>query len=220
METERAHGKGTAKANSPLLCGWKVKEEEMNEIVKSQLPPVFSHIIFNSCPQVGKGRRDFKELLLARVTKQYNKAVSLLMRSSGEIPILAIECVNQKIDVDESHRMMSGTVAALIPHTPSSLSMRSPELRDHCEHLIIRLQDPYFRAMLTHLALNDWSEVLEEDSLPFVKRLAIAFQFLDDKAVTSYLRRCLDRAISKGDIDALIVPGLKSKAGWIFYKDT
>jgi len=67
--------------------------------------------------------------------------------------------------------------------------------------------------MLTHLALNDWSEVLEEDSLPFRERLAIAFQFLDDKAVTSYLRRCLDRAISKGDIDALIVPGLKSKAG-------
>ncbi|GLB45034.1 putative WD40 repeats [Lyophyllum shimeji] len=124
-------------------------------------------------------------------TKQYSKAIALLMKSS-----------------DESHCMLSGTVAALAPH-----GSRSTELREHCERLIVRLQDPYFRAMLTHLALNDWSEVLEEEALPFRERLAIAFQFLDDKAVTSYLRRCMDRSLSRGDIDGIIVPGLSSKAG-------
>ncbi|KNZ76567.1 WD repeat-containing protein [Termitomyces sp. J132] len=124
-------------------------------------------------------------------TKQHAKAISLLMKSS-----------------DESHCMLSGTIAALVPHGP-----KTTELREHCERLIVRLQDPYFRAILTHLALNDWSEVLEEEALPFRERLAVAFQFLDDKAVTSYLRRCQDRAINRGDIDAIIIPGLSSKAG-------
>lgn len=62
--------------------------------------------------------------------------------------------------------------------------------------------------MLTHLALGEWSEVLEEDMLPFRERLAIAFQFLDDKSLTSYLRRVTDRACSGGDIEGLLVTGL------------
>lgn len=111
---------------------------------------------------------------------------------------------------DETHRMMSGTVAALIPHSSSN---KSTELREHCERLIVGIQDPYFRAMLTHLGLNDWSEILEEETFPFRERLAIAFQFLDDKAVTIYLRRCMDRAITRGTVDGVMVPGLASKAG-------
>jgi WD repeat-containing protein mio len=107
--------------------------------------------------------------------------------------------------------MMSGTLAALIPHA-SETPTRNFELRDHCERLIVRLQDPYFRAMLTHLTLGDWSEVLEEEALPFRERLAIAFQFLDDKSLTSYLRRTADRSCARGDIEGLIVTGL-TKAG-------
>ncbi|TFK74207.1 hypothetical protein BDN72DRAFT_813031 [Pluteus cervinus] len=125
-------------------------------------------------------------------TRRYGEAVKLLMQSN-----------------DEAHKMMSGTVAALIPHGSGS---KSTELREHCERLIVWLQDPYFRAMLTHLALGEWSEVLEEDMLPFRERLAIAFQFLDDKSLTSYLRRVTDRACSGGDIEGLLVTGL-TKSG-------
>jgi hypothetical protein len=103
--------------------------------------------------------------------------------------------------------MMSGTVAALIPHGPNN-SIESLELRQHCERLIVRLEDPYFRAMLTHLTLGDWSEVLEEEALPFRERLAIAFQFLDDKAVSSYLRRSIESSSNRGEIEGLIVTGL------------
>lgn len=103
--------------------------------------------------------------------------------------------------------MMSGTLAAL-----SSQNSRSNELREHCEHLIVKIQDPYFRAMLTHLTLGDWSDVLDEEILPFRERLAIAFQFLDDKTLTSYLRRCTERARAAGDIDAILVTGL-TKSG-------
>ncbi|KAJ7499365.1 hypothetical protein FB451DRAFT_1118430 [Mycena latifolia] len=123
-------------------------------------------------------------------TQQYSRAVDVLMRSN-----------------DESHHMMSGTLAAL---TPGS-STRSPELREHCERLIIRLQDPYFRAMLTHLTLGDWSEVLDEEIIPFRERLAIAFQFLEDKVLTSYLHRCVENSCHRGDIDGLIVTGLTKR---------
>ena len=104
---------------------------------------------------------------------------------------------------DESHHMMSGMLAAL-----TSSTNRNPELLQHCERLIVRLQDPYLRALLTHLTIHDWTEVLEEDSLPLRERLAIAFQFLDDKDLSSYLRRVADRSIHDGDIHGLFVTGI------------
>ena len=100
--------------------------------------------------------------------------------------------------------MMSGMLAALT----SNGSSRNPELAQHCERLIVRLQDPYLRALLTRLTVREWTEVLEEDSLPLRERLAIAFQFLEDKEVSSYLRRIADRAIQEGDIHGLFVTGL------------
>ncbi|KAI0699871.1 hypothetical protein C8T65DRAFT_742322 [Cerioporus squamosus] len=119
-------------------------------------------------------------------TEQHKQAIDMLMRSK-----------------DESHHMMSGMVAAL-----TSSSTRNPELLQHCERLTVRLQDPYLRALLTHLTVRDWTEVLQEESLPLRERLAIAFQFLDDKDVSSYLRRIADRAIHDGDIHGLFITGL------------
>lgn len=104
--------------------------------------------------------------------------------------------------------MMSGTLAALT----SPGSGKNTELKEHCERLIVRMQDPYFRAMLTHLTSGEWSQILEEEEiLPLKERLAIALQFLDDNALSSYLRRSTERAKSRGEIDALVITGLTSK---------
>jgi len=111
--------------------------------------------------------------------------------------------------------MMSGTLAALVQnfsHPHSASHPLSPTLLAHCELLIVRLQDPYFRAILTHLTLSSspsaWSDVLTEAEgvFPFQERLAIAFAFLDDAALSSYLLR----HAQKGDLDALILTGLSS----------
>lgn len=101
---------------------------------------------------------------------------------------------------------MSGMLAALAPS--NSTSPRNHELVEHCERLIIRMQDPYLRAMLTYLTAGDWSEVLQEEALPLRERLAIAFQFLDDKDLSSYLHRVTDRFSHDGDIEGLIVTGI------------
>ncbi|PFH53658.1 hypothetical protein AMATHDRAFT_137028 [Amanita thiersii Skay4041] len=165
------------------LCGWSVREDDL----------------------MGAIRRWEKEGAYPRAAcwlvfmKQYDKAVELLMRSN-----------------DESHRMMSGTLAALLPSVllgSSPPSAKNEELRQHCERLIVRLHDPYFRVLLTHLMLGDWSEVLEEDSLPFRERLAIAFQFLSDRSLSSYLKRSVEQATVRGDIDSVIVTGLRCRAG-------
>lgn len=65
--------------------------------------------------------------------------------------------------------------------------------------------------MITHLTVNDWADVLEEDSLPIRERLAVAFQFLDDKALPSFLRSVVDQAIQRCDLTGLIITGLTAQ---------
>ncbi|KAF9483146.1 hypothetical protein BDN70DRAFT_800339 [Pholiota conissans] len=124
-------------------------------------------------------------------TGQFGKAADMLMKSD-----------------DETHQMMSGTIMALAPSPGHSGSQRGSDLRDHYSRLINRLHDPYFRVMLTHLAMGDWGEVLDEELIPFKERLIIAFLFLDDKTLTSYLQRSVKRACVEGGIDAIMVTGL------------
>ncbi|KII92498.1 hypothetical protein PLICRDRAFT_155080 [Plicaturopsis crispa FD-325 SS-3] len=152
------------------LLGWSLSDGDLNEAVAKW-------------EKEGKYSQAACWLVF---TKQYSKAIELLMHSG-----------------DESHHMMSGTLTALTLG-PS----KNSELRAHCERLIVRLQDPYFRAMLTQLTSSDWSEVLEEESLPLRERLAIAFQFLEDKDISSYLRRIIDSSCTQGDIEGIIVTGL------------
>ena len=104
--------------------------------------------------------------------------------------------------------MMSGTIAALGPLMSASGSARGLELRELYGRLIIKLNDPYFRMLLTHLSTNEWSEVLDEEVVPFRERLAIAFQFLDDRTLTSYLYRMIEQACEHGSIEGLMVTGL------------
>ena len=107
---------------------------------------------------------------------------------------------------DETHQKMSGSIAALAPHAPHSV--KSTELREHNARLVIRPHCSYFRVLLTHLAVGRWSDTLEEEIIPFRERLAIAFQLLDVKSLSSYLRRMTEQACLCGDIDAIILMGL------------
>ncbi|KAH8119136.1 WD40 repeat-like protein [Phellopilus nigrolimitatus] len=121
-------------------------------------------------------------------TNQGGRAIEMLMRSKNE-----------------SHQMMSGTFAAMLQ---SGSSSKNRELQNYCERLIVKLQDPHFRIMLSYIVFNDWNDVLEEEALPLRERIAIALRFLEDKDLTSYLRRVADDCRAKGSIEGLIVTGL------------
>lgn len=72
----------------------------------------------------------------------------------------------------------------------------------------MRLEDPYFRAMLTYLAAGDWADVLEEEYIPLRERIVIALQFLEDDALSAYLRRIAEASVAQGDVEGIIVTGL------------
>lgn len=57
--------------------------------------------------------------------------------------------------------------------------------REHCQKLGGRLEDPYLRIMLAHLAFDDWITVVEEAAIPLRDRLNIALRFLDDGQVSA-----------------------------------
>jgi hypothetical protein len=108
--------------------------------------------------------------------------------------------------VDKTHHMLSATIAAF-----ASLSedpARRNELRQHCERLIPRLDDPYLRVMFTRLTSDDWTEVLDEEGLPLRECVFLALHFLDDGALGAYLRRMADAGRAKGELDVLFLAGL------------
>ncbi|KAG1751269.1 uncharacterized protein EDB91DRAFT_1234726 [Suillus paluster] len=154
------------------LCGWGVGEDEMNHAIRKRVQRM------RLWEKEGQQSRAACWLVF---TRQYSRALELLMRSKSTVVSLSVSFAGS---------------------TPSN------EVRDHAERLIIRLQDPYFRVMFTQLTSKDWSEVLEEELLPLRERLAVAFQFLEDKALSAYLRRITDRACTRGDIEGLIIAGL------------
>ncbi|PCH35953.1 hypothetical protein WOLCODRAFT_126455 [Wolfiporia cocos MD-104 SS10] len=125
------------------------------------------------------------------LTNKHKSAMDVLMRSE-----------------DDTMYMMSSVLVAV----QTATSSKSSELSAQCERLLVRLQDPYLRVMLSYLMYRDkdwdWEEVLHEDTLPLRERIAIALQFLEDKQFASYLRRIVDRCTHDGDIEGLIVTGL------------
>lgn len=83
--------------------------------------------------------------------------------------------------LDEMHRIISGIVVAAEAEPDKRLR---GAWREHCQKLGGRLEDPYLRIMLAHLAFDDWIAVVEEAAIPLRDRLNIALRFLDDGQVS------------------------------------
>ena len=130
--------------------------------------------------------------------------------------------------------MICATITALAPAAfPSDGSLNSVEplpshLSTHYSRLGAKVKDPYLWAMLTYLTTRDVSLIIgigtEADSgskrpakIAFRERLALAFVFLDDWTLTSYLRQCNYHFndLDAGDVslDLLAVTGLVSAKG-------
>lgn len=175
------------------LCGWNLADGDLNHAIKRYLAPSASctRMLTNCLSRWEKEHKYSQAACWLVFTKQYKAAIDLLLRSRGAH--------------SETHHMMSGMLAALTP----PYATKSSELLAHCQRLVFKLQDPHLRALLTHLTVDDdWREVLAEDALPLRERLAIAFQFLRDKELTTYLREIVSNCTQHGDINGLLVTGL------------
>jgi len=103
---------------------------------------------------------------------------------------------------------MSGTLAALLPPNPDRRAGK-----ERLQIVSLRLEDPYMRVMLLYAAFADWDEVVLEGALPLEERLAIAFCFLDDRSLTSYLRARTDSYKNSAEIEGLMLTGLSTPTG-------
>ncbi|KIV89232.1 hypothetical protein PV10_08816 [Exophiala mesophila] len=73
------------------------------------------------------------------------------------------------------------------------------------------LTDPFARAILTYVRSGDWASVVEEESLPLKYRICIALRHLDDSKLTQYISHATRDAISRGDIEGVILTGTASQ---------
>ncbi|KAH7107973.1 hypothetical protein BKA62DRAFT_680564 [Auriculariales sp. MPI-PUGE-AT-0066] len=124
-------------------------------------------------------------------TNQHSKALEVLGNSK-----------------DERHRIMSGTLAALLPPNPDRKADK-----ERLQTVSLRLEDPYMRIMLLYAAFADWDEVLLEGAVPLEERLAIAFCFLDDRTLTRYLRARADSYKNSPEIEGLMLTGISTREG-------
>ncbi|ORX56733.1 hypothetical protein DM01DRAFT_1334295 [Hesseltinella vesiculosa] len=78
-----------------------------------------------------------------------------------------------------------------------------------CDQLIAQVCDqPYLRAIFKYISANDWTPVLDDESLRLQERLVIALRFLDDDKLTAYLSRTLSSSILSGNLEGLMLTGL------------
>ncbi|KAF9268842.1 hypothetical protein L218DRAFT_1073280 [Marasmius fiardii PR-910] len=148
---------------------------------------------------------------------QWEKAVEMLIGSN-----------------DETHHLVSATITALAPSVfpalaPANIAQPHPsQVSAYYSRLRAKVQDPYLWALLTYLTTRDVSAILgirEEGesrrrvNIAFRERLALAFIFLDDWALTSYIRRYNQMAKDPGQmdfdggLDLITVTGLTSSEG-------
>lgn len=111
----------------------------------------------------------------------FQLAVEALMHSTGAYCFDTGLKLRTDIPPDEMHRIISGIVVAAEAEPDKRLR---GAWREHCQKLGGRLEDPYLRVMLAHLAFDDWIAVVEEVAIPLRDRLNIALRFLDDGQVS------------------------------------
>lgn len=107
------------------------------------------------------------------------------------------------------HRMMSAAIAGYDGYKRTT--MNTP-WKDLCRNMATSLDNPYMRAVFGFIADGDWSEVLEEASLPLNERLGIALRFYKDNELNAYLNKLTLSVTRNGDIDGVILTGLTPMA--------
>lgn len=108
----------------------------------------------------------------------------------------------------ERHRIISTAISGYLTQSTSANS----SWREQCRRLASELDNAYFRAIFAYIADGDWLDVLAEGSLPLKERLGVALRFLPDNDLTSYLNRLGDQAVSRGELEGIILTGITPRA--------
>lgn len=82
--------------------------------------------------------------------------------------------------------------------------------QEHWRSMVDKVDDPYIRAVLARIAGENWDDILYDESLPLLDRVAVAVCNLADKDLTGFLRNRLKRCIQLGSLPGLALTGFTS----------
>lgn len=89
--------------------------------------------------------------------------------------------------------------------------------REMCGWLAEEAQDPYLRALFSHLASGgDWDLLIDNVSLDLSTRVGIALAHLPDVSLTSFITTSAAASISAGDPEGILLTGLTSSSMPLF----
>lgn len=118
--------------------------------------------------------------------------------------------VNRAVEIlasskKERLRLVSTAIAGYLAY--KDINVNSP-WKDQCRRMALEMDNPYLRAIFAFVADSDWSDVLDEHSLPLRERLGVALRYLSDKDLTIYLNRIADYVVARGELEGLILTGI------------
>ena len=121
-------------------------------------------------------------------------------------------CVESLSRGTERMKLMSTAVAGYAANQKLQNNVVSNQWRKLCNDLSVELDQPYLRAIFGYVGSGDWQDVLDEQALPLEERLGIALRFLSENDLTSYLNSLKTSAIASGDIEGIMLTGIRPAA--------
>jgi hypothetical protein len=136
--------------------------------------------------------------------RQHTKAAALaIFQNEAKIAFHAL----RKNEPTQGHKLLAMAIVAggKGQHT-------DPDWEATCEEIATELTDPYARAILALVSKASWDSVLAETTLPLKYRVEVALRWLPDDELTVYLRETKAAAIRQGDIEGIVLTGLRHSA--------
>lgn len=110
---------------------------------------------------------------------------------------------------DQRLKIMATAIAGYL-NTREHPEQNNAIWQELCRSLSVDLDEPYLRAIFAYIASGDWTDVLDEPSLPLKDQIGIALRFLTDEQLSGFIADKTRRAIDKGDLEGIVLTGLAS----------
>jgi hypothetical protein len=152
-----------------------------------------------------ESKDDLAELVKRLVSeRQHTKAAALaVFQDEAKLAFLAL----RNNEPTQAHKLLAMAIAGAAKGENAD-----SEWEETCAEIAKELTDPYARAILALVSKGDWESVLQETTLPLRYRVEVAIRWLPDEALTSYLRGATEEAIREGDIEGIVLTGLRHSA--------
>nr|XP_031857269.1 uncharacterized protein CI109_007324 [Kwoniella shandongensis]KAA5524341.1 hypothetical protein CI109_007324 [Kwoniella shandongensis] len=161
-------------------------------------------LILSICGENGEGGKEEVERLGA--TGQRTKAAFKAYFAGDEAGTVS----NLMASEDQHHRLLGATIAGFMAQSASARG--SEFFNSHWQRLVTKVDEPFIRAILTRIGGEDWEEVLGEEGVPLLDRIAVGVHHMDDREFESFLRRRMNRCTRSNSLHLLALTGFSSPA--------